>query len=294
MTQPQALSATDPKALLDAVLAANAGTPDPRLREILDGLIRHIHAFALDVDLTPAELEFGLNFLVRIGQESGPKKHEGILMADLLGLATLVQLRGSRRALEQGGTEPALLGPFWRANQPLRANGASISSDDTPGERMTVRGRVRSLEGAPIAGARVETWQASPKGLYENQDDSQPSMNLRGRFETDADGRFSFVSVRPAGYPVPVDGPGGDLLRAQNRHPMRPAHLHVIAAASGYRALITQYFDADDPKAHDDCVFGAVGSLLRKLEPDGAGGWLLDLDLKLEPGEAELPTPPIP
>ena len=140
------LSSSDPEALLDAVLEANATTPNPRLRQILEAAIRHIHAFALEVDLTPAELEAGLDFLVRIGQASGPKKHEGILLADILGLATLVQLRGARHAVEAGGTEPALIGPFWRDHQPTRRNGERICSEDTPGPKLTVRGRVLSLD----------------------------------------------------------------------------------------------------------------------------------------------------
>lgn len=298
MTQPlparKPLPASDPAALLAAVLHANASTEDPRLREVLNALIRHIHAFALEVDLTPAELEVGLDFLVRIGQATGPKKHEGILLADILGLATLVQLRGARHAVAAGGTEPALIGPFWRANQPVRRNGECITSPDTPGPRLTVTGRVSSLDGKPLAGAIVETWQASPKGLYENQDPTQQHMNLRGRFETDREGRFSFVSVRPAGYPVPVDGPCGELLAAQGRHTMRPAHLHFLVVAPGHKVLATQYFDVEDPHAYDDVVFGAVGSLLRKFEPDGKGGFELDVELRLEPGETRIPHCPLP
>lgn len=288
------LPASDPAALLAAVLKANANTEHPRLRQILDGLIRHLHAFALELDLTPAELDLGLDFLVRIGQASGPKKHEGILLADILGLATLVQLRGARHALAAGGTEPALVGPFWRANQPLRRQGECICAPDTPGPRLTVRGRVCSLDGTPIAGARVETWQASPRGLYENQDPQQRDMNLRGRFETDREGRFSFLSVRPAGYPVPVDGPCGELLAAQGRNCMRPAHLHFLVVAPGHKVLATQFFDAEDPHALDDVVFGAVGSLLRRFEPDGEGGFALDVELRLEPGEARIPHCPLP
>lgn len=299
MTEPlaapaTALPASDPKALLAAVLAANAGTRDARLREILDALIRHLHALAIEVDLGPDELDRGLDFLVRVGQATGPKKHEGILLADILGLSTLVALRSARHGLEAGATEPALIGPFWRARQPLREHGACIASPDTPGRRLTVSGRVLSLDGKPIAGARVETWQASPKGLYENQDASQPDMNLRGRFETDRDGRFGFVSVRPAGYPVPVDGPCGELLAAQGRHSMRPAHLHMLVVAEGCKVLATQFFDAGDPHAGDDVVFGVVGSLLRRFEPDGAGGDKLDLELRLEPGETRVPHCPLP
>lgn len=288
------LPANDPASLLKAVLKANASTADPRLREILGSLIRHLHAFALEVDLKPSELDHGLDFLVRIGQASGPRKHEGILLADILGLSTLVQLRGARHALALGGTEPALVGPFWRANQPRRSNGAHIASDDTPGARLKVSGQVLSLDGTPLPGAQIETWQASPKGLYENQDDAQPDMNLRGQFFTDEAGRFSFTSVRPAGYPVPIDGPCGELLAAQRRHTMRPAHLHFIVFAPGHRTLVTQFFDIDDPHAHDDVVFGAVGSLLRRFEPDGQGGYTLDLELRLEPGETLIPKCPLP
>ena len=288
------LSPTDAKALLDAVLETNAGTSNPRLKQVLDSLIRHLHTFALEVDLTPDELQVGLDFMVAIGKATGPEKHEGILLADILGLATLTQLRGARHAVEAGGTEPALVGPFWRANQPLRPNGSNIASDATPGAPLKVTGRVTDLDGQPIANARVETWQASPAGLYENQDPGQEDMNLRARLETDAEGRFWFTSVRPAGYPVPTDGPCGKLLAAQGRHTMRPAHLHFIVAAPDHKVLATQYFDAEDPHAFDDVVFGAVGSLLRRFEPDGHGGYTLDVTLKLERGETRLPHCPLP
>jgi catechol 1,2-dioxygenase len=290
----KALASDDPSPLLDAVLTANQTTTNPRLRFLLDRLIRHIHAYATEVDLTGAELEVALDFLVRIGKATGPEKHEGILLADLLGLSTLVSLHDAKDAVAGGGTEPALVGPFWRANQPLRAHGERIAAASTPGAELTVNGRVTSLDGTPIAGARVETWQASPKGLYENQDDEQEDMNLRGRFETDADGRFSFVSVRPAGYPVPVDGPCGELLAVQGRHSMRPAHLHFIVIAPGHKVLATQMFDDEDPHAYDDAVFGAVGSLLRRFEPDGRGGYTLDVDLRVEPGEQRIPHCPLP
>lgn len=290
----QPLPASNPTALLEAVLQTNETTRDPRLKAVMAAAIRHLHAFALEVDLTPDELQVGLDFLVAIGKATGPKKHEGILLADILGLATLVQLRNARDAVAAGGTEPALVGPFWRENQPVRENGARIASDATPGPRFQVRGRVLSLDGKPLAGARIETWQASPKGLYENQDEAQEHMNLRGRFESDADGRFWFTSVRPAGYPVPTDGPCGELLAAQGRKVMRPAHLHFIAAAEGYKVLATQIFDIEDPNAFEDVVFGAVGSLLRKFEPDGDGGYVLDVELRLEPGETRLPHCPLP
>ena len=288
------LSALKPQELLEAVLASNEKTKDPRLKEVLASAIRHLHEFALEVDLKPDELQVGLDFLVAVGKATGPEKHEGILLADILGVSTLVQVRDARHALAAGGTEPALVGPFWRANQPIRPNGAHIASESTPGPGLTVNVQVTDLSGRPIPGARVETWQASPKGLYENQDPEQEDMNLRARFESDADGRIWFTSVRPAGYPVPTDGPCGDLLVAQGRHVMRPAHLHFIVVAPGFKVLATQFFDADDPHAYDDVVFGVVGSLLRKFEPDPNGGYWIDLQLKLEPGETHIPHCPLP
>ncbi|RJF92712.1 dioxygenase [Noviherbaspirillum saxi] len=284
----------NPQALLDAVLRANQATADPRTRAVLDAAIRHLHAFASEVKLTYEELHKGLDFMVRVGQATGPEKHEGILLADILGLATLVVLMDAKAALAAGGTEPALIGPFWRENQPVRPNGARIASDETTGERLFVTGRVLSLDGTPIAGARVETWQAAPSGLYENQDAHQEDMNLRARFETDAEGRFWFDSVKPSGYGVPTDGPCGDLLALQGRHHMRPAHLHFIVIAPDHKVLATQIFDALDPYAYSDAAFGAVGSLLRSFEPDGESGYKLDLELRVEPGQSNLPRPPLP
>ncbi|WP_137919594.1 dioxygenase [Hydrogenophaga sp. 2FB] len=284
----------NPQALLQAVLDANKGTRDARAREILDALIRHMHAFATDVKLTYEELHTGLDFLVRVGQATGPKKHEGILLADILGMATLVLLMDAKAVLAAGGTEPALIGPFWRANQPAMPNGSRIASEDTDGMRLFVQGRVVSIDGTPIAGARVETWQAAPGGLYENQDPEQEEMNLRAVFETDARGRFWFESVRPSGYGVPIDGPCGELLALQGRSHMRPAHLHFIAIAPEHKVLTTQIFDANDPFAFKDAAFGAVGSLLRKFEPDSRGDFHLDVELRLEPGETRIPKPPLP
>jgi catechol 1,2-dioxygenase len=289
----EAIPAT-PEALLSAVLGSNQRTPDPRLKHILDALLRHLHEFASEVQLGYAELERGLDFLVRIGQATGPAKHEGILLADILGLATLVGLIDAKKALAAGGTEPALIGPFWRANQPIRPNGATIASANTPGAKLFVDGQVLSLDGKPVAHARVETWQASPGGLYENQDPDQEEMNLRARFQTDENGRFSFHSVRPAGYAVPVDGPCGELLALQRRDIMRPAHLHFIVMAEGYKTLATQIFDADDPNAYNDVVFGAVGSLLQRFRQEPDGSYRLDLALRLEPGAMRIPMCPLP
>ncbi len=284
----------DPVALLEAVLETNRRTENPRLKAILESAIRHLHAFAQDSGLSMEELELGIDFLVNIGKATGPEKNEGILLADILGLSTLVGLIDAKSALALGGTEPALVGPFWRANQPTMPSGALICSADTAGSRLFVNGRVVSLESGPIKGARVETWQAAPSGLYENQDKAQPDMNLRACFETDGEGRFSFQSVRPAGYSVPTDGPCGDLLRLQGRPVMRPAHLHFLVFAAGHKTLATQIFDAEDPNAFCDAAFGAVGSLLQSFEPQADGTYQLDVELRLEPGEMRIPYCPLP
>src|SRR5260221_11493274 len=220
-----------------AVLAAMAQTPDDRLREIAAAFIRHIHAFACEVKLTEDEYDIGIDFLSRIGQATSERHNEGILFADDIGLSTLVCLLNNGR---NGATETAsaLLGPFWRMNSPRTENGGSIVRSETPGPALFVSCRVCDPRGKPLEGVEVDVWQASPVGLYENQDERQCDMNLRGKFTTDSEGRFWFRSVKPAGYPVPTHGPVGDLLRAQGRHPYRPAHLHFLAFKSAYKTLI--------------------------------------------------------
>lgn len=288
-------SPADAVTLLASVLAENERTESDRLRTVLRSLIEHLHAFAQETQLNYEELELGLQFLNAIGQATGPKKNEAILLADVLGLSTLVQLQDAKRIMAHGGTEPALIGPFWRANHPVLESGSSIFTPDTPGDRMTVRVRVTNLNKEAIPGALVDVWQASPAGLYENQDEHQADMNLRGRFTTDPQGSFFYKTVKPAGYPIPVDGPVGQLLEHQRRHTMRPAHLHFIAIAQGYRVLATQIFDAQDPCINSDVVFGAVGSLVRQFQPDPAqaNSWQLHVDLMLEPGETRIPHPPL-
>jgi catechol 1,2-dioxygenase len=158
-------------------------------------------------------------------------------------------------------------------------------------------GQVRNDQGMALGGAVVDVWQASPVGLYENQDDRQPDMNLRGRFRTDDQGRFNFRSVRPTGYPVPVDGPCGDLLRSQNRHPFRPAHLHFMVSHPGYEVLVTQVFADDDDHLETDVTFSVAASLVGHFTPavrEQESGFELSYDFVLRPGELRLPTPPIP
>jgi protocatechuate 3,4-dioxygenase beta subunit len=201
-------------------------------------------------------------------------------------------------------TDAALLGPFWRDNSPPTPNGGSILRSPTDGPALFVNCRIVDPDRRPIAGVEVDVWHASPVGLYENQDPDQADMNLRGRFTTEEDGRFWFRSVKPAGYPVPTDGPSGDLLRAQLRHPFRPAHLHFLGYEPGFKTLITQVFVDDDEYLQSDAVFGVTRHLVgdyrrhdgdeRPPATDVQGPWYtLDYSFVMRPGEAKRPIPPI-
>ncbi len=284
------------------VLEVMARTPEPRLREVSSALVRHLHAFIREVQPTSQEFEVACEFMVGLGKATSEKKNEVILASDILGASTLITLLNDARGVPSGHdkTDSALLGPFWRAESPVYALGEMISRGveaSAPGQSLSVTGSVRSASGQPLAGAQVDVWQASPVGLYENQDDAQPNMNLRGRFTTDAQGAFHFRSVRPAGYPVPTDGPCGELLRGQNRHPFRPAHLHFMASKPGYEVLITQVFADDDERLHSDVTFSVVESLVGSFarQPSGQpADYTVHYDLVLQPGETIFPHPPIP
>lgn len=281
----------DAENVTDVVLEAMSQTPDARLRAVMASLVKHAHAFIREVKPTEEEFERGVDFLVRIGQASGAKKNEGILLSDLLGISTLVVMLNK----DGEGTDPALLGPFWRAKSPPCKPGENIARDGGGGgEPLEVSGHVRDRAGKPIAGALVDVWQASPVGLYENQDPEQPEHNLRGCFETDAEGRFHFRTVRPAGYPVPTDGPCGEMLRAQRRHPYRPAHIHFMISREGYRTLVTQVFDNSDDAIESDVVFGVTPALSGEFERGAGGDMRLEYDFVLQPGERRIPTPPLP
>ncbi|WP_304305054.1 dioxygenase [Pseudacidovorax intermedius] len=284
---------TTPDSVLPIALDAMARTPNPRLREVIASLTRHLHAFVQEVKLSEEEFEQALDFIVAIGQATGEKKNEVVLAADILGISTLVALQNNQDP--QGESPSALLGPFWRANAPDCACGDSIARSGTPGVPLFVSGVVRDGQGRPLAEAMVDVWQASPVGLYENQDPTQENMNLRGRFRTDAEGRYHFQSVRPAGYPVPVDGPCGALLKAQRRHPNRPAHLHFMVSKPGFKVLVSQVYADDDENLESDPTFGVTRRLIGRyaLQPDGQSATLA-YDFQLEPGETKFPRPPIP
>ena len=285
------------------VLRAMAGAPNARLQEVMAAFVRHLHAFTREVQLTQDEYDFAVDFLNRIGKATTDTHNEGILFADAVGFSTLVVL------MNNGGKGPtetaaALLGPFWRDNSPLTPNGGSIVRSPTPGPELFANVRVTDPDGRPIQGVEIDVWQSSPDGLYENQDPEQVDMNLRGRFYTDESGRFWFRSVKPAPYPVPTDGPVGELLRAQQRHPYRPAHLHFLGFKPGYQTLITQVFVDDDERLESDVVFGVTKDLIGRYlchnenepppAPDVKAPWYtLEYSLCMQPGEANRPIPPI-
>lgn len=288
---------TTPASILPLVLEVMNRTPDARLRQLLVSLTKHLHAFVLENHVTEREFEKAVDFLIRIGQETGETKNEVILAFDLFGVSTLVAMLNNLPVGGEGHSTAGLLGPFWRDHAPVCQAGDSIVRSDTPGLAMEVRGVVYDAQGKPAAGAKVDVWHASPVGFYENQDPSQADMNLRGIFTTDAQGAYFFRTVRPSGYPVPTDGPCGELLDAQNRHPFRPAHLHFMVSHPGHKVLITQVFADDDERLSSDPVFGVTAPLVghyAKHTENGQTVVHLTQDFHLVPGEMVFPHPPIP
>jgi catechol 1,2-dioxygenase len=275
--------------ITDEVIRAMSGTPDPRLKQIMAALIRHLHGFAIEVALTRPELDMALDFLNAVGKATNEKHNEAVLLSDVLGLSSLL-CDGDPLHEEEA---EALLGPFWRMNSPRTENGASICRSPTPGPDLEVHGQVIGEDRKPIAGVEIDVWQASPIGLYENQDEAQVDMNLRGKFTTDAEGRFWFRSVLPAGYPVPTHGPSGGLLRAQNRHPFRPAHLHFLLWKPGYETRISQVFVDSDQYIDSDAVFGVTPGLIGDYVQQPDGGYKMERTFALHAGEAFIPKPPI-
>ena len=284
-----------------AVLDAYSRIENPRLREIVAALIKHLHAFAREVHLTEEEFQAAMQTIARLGQMTTDTHNEVVLMAGSLGFSSLICLLNNGN---KGQTETTanLLGPFWRMNSPRTESGASIVRSPTPGPAIFVNCWVKDQKGNPVAGAEVDVWHSSPEGFYEQQDPKQAPMNLRGKFTTDAEGHFSFRSVKPAGYPIPIEGPVGDLLRAAGRHNYRPAHLHFLIFKENFKTLISQVYSPDDPKLETDAQFGVTRALIgdyrkhtgKAPAPDVTGEWYsLDQTFVMEPGVAKLPKPPI-
>ena len=247
----------------EVVAASFANTPDPRLRQVLTSLVHHLHAFVKDVELTEEEWGVAIDFLTRTGQMSDDVRQEFILLSDVLGVSMLVETINHRT----GGTatESTVLGPFHVVESPPRQLGDDIALDGK-GTPCLVSGRVTGPDGEPLAGASVDVWQTNEDGFYDVQQPGvQPAGNLRGLFTADADGRYWFRSVVPRYYPIPDDGPVGQLLAATGRHPNRPAHLHLIVAAPGHRPVTTHVFVAGSPYLDSDAVFGVKESLVRDV-----------------------------
>ena len=277
------------------VLAAIGPASDTRAGEILAAVIRHAHDLAREVRLTPRELVAAADFLRRCGEFSNAARHEYVLLSDVLGLTMVVDTEAADVA--DGALETSVLGPFYRAGAPWEVNGASISRGLDDGEPARIHGRVLGLDGSPVSGAVLDVWGTNCHGRYENVDPSQPDYNLRGRFRSGADGGYDLWTAKPVSYPIPSDGPVGELLAVTDRHNMRPAHFHVIASAEGYRTIVTELFTDDDPHLHSDPVFGVKPSLVVHYDRidtpaalKAAGRtepyWDLEYDFILTPGQA--------
>ncbi len=241
-------------------------TTDPRLREIMASLVRHLHDFARDVELTPDEWIKAIGFLTKVGQTCTPARQEFILLSDVLGLSALVNLMHDETATEIG-TESSLLGPFYQQTAPNFALGDSIAVK-TQGPELQLYGRVTDMEGKPIPDALIQVWQTDSEGEYDLQRFNGAEMDTRGNFRADGEGQFHFRSVMPFGYTVPMDGPVGDLILAQRRHGCRPAHIHFLIGAPGYRELVTALYLGDDQYIDSDTVFGVSQSLVVNPKAD--------------------------
>jgi hydroxyquinol 1,2-dioxygenase len=245
--------------LTEEVLHRLQATRDPRLRRLMQSLTRHLHEFVREVEPTEAEWFAAIRFLTETGKLCDDARQEFILLSDTLGVSMLVDAINHRKS--EGATETTVIGPFYREGAPERALGDSIAGD-TPGDVTFVSGRVHDPGGKPVPGAALDVWQAAPNGLYEGQDPQMPPFNMRGRFRADAAGQYHFRTVKPASYPIPTDGPVGELMRAVDRQPYRPAHIHAIVSAPGYEPLCTHFFVKGDPYLDLDPVFVVKSSLI--------------------------------
>lgn len=252
----------------DEALSQMAGTPNARLKEITEAAIRHLHAFAREVNLTPEEWLTGIQFLTAVGQKCSPLRQEFILLSDVLGLSAVVNALHDKKARELG-SQSSLLGPFYREGAPELPLGAQIVEKPTAPE-IVVYGKVTDNAGTPIPNALVQVWQTSERGGYDLQERQGEGMDMRGNFRTDADGRYHFRTVRPLGYSIPMDGPVGELVHKQARHGMRPSHIHCLISADGYRELVTALYFGDDPNIDSDTVFGVSQSLVVDAKDDPA------------------------
>jgi hydroxyquinol 1,2-dioxygenase len=268
--------------LTEAVLSRLSDCTDPRLKQVMSSLIRHLHGFIRDVEPTPEEWMAGIHFLTATGQMCSPKRQEFILLSDTLGVSMLVDAINNRKPA--GATESSVLGPFYEEGAPQKHTGADLAPGEEPG--VIVRGVVKGVDGKPLANAVLDVWQTAPNGLYHMQDAGQEEFHLCGKVPTDANGLYFFRTLKPVSYAIPTDGPVGQMLVALERHPYRPAHIHFIISAPGYKPLTTQLFTEGDPYLESDAVFGVKHSLVVDYQPEGEG-WTVDYDFVLRPVDVD-------
>jgi protocatechuate 3,4-dioxygenase beta subunit len=267
---------------VETVLARMGAGTDKRLLQVMGSLIKHLHGFIKEVELTEAEWEIAIDFLTRTGQICSDQRQEYILLSDVLGASMLVDAINHRRP--SGATENTVFGPFHVDGAPVLEMGANINLDGK-GELCLYEGRVLDLQGQPIANAYVDVWSDNDEGFYDvQQPDVQPAFNNRGKFRTGRDGRYRFVGIKPVSYPIPDDGPVGKMLERLERHPFRPAHVHFLVGAEGYDRLCTHIFVAGDAYLETDSVFGVKDSLIVDFHAVEAAGtkWRADFDFVLK------------
>lgn len=267
--------------LLADVLTRYEKATNPRLREITEAAIRHLHAFVEEVGLQRDEWFAGIQFLTATGQKCDDARQEFILLSDTLGVSSLVEMVTHDGG--EGSTENTVLGPFYVPGSPHRNRGESMLIDADAGDRVVIRGTVADMDGKPIEGAILDCWQNATAGFYAvQQPGEQSAENLRGIYTTDADGTYEIRTVRPVPYPIPSDGPVGDSLKAHGRNWMRPGHTHMWVRADGLKELITHVFDEETDYLRDDAVFGVRDSLIRRFTPDDSGELAATFDVVLD------------
>jgi len=287
--------------LTAAVIHSFDETPDPRAKFLLQELVKSLHEYVRKTDLTFEEWEYAIDFLTRTGQKCTEIRQEFILLSDVLGISMLVDAVNHRD--REGATETTVLGPFYVGEHKVTPHGTDISAK-LPGERMFVQSRVTDLKGKPLAGVPVDIWHADDDGFYDSQKPAYATQgpSSRARFITDADGRFFFRSIVPCSYPIPVDGPVGEMIHYTKRPALRPAHVHFLVAAPGYEPLVTHVFIGGDPNIDCDVVFGVKDDLIATIEkrtdpamPDGkpaATPWhLMTYEFRMKPGGGAAPKP---
>jgi hydroxyquinol 1,2-dioxygenase len=287
--------------LTAAVVDSFKDTPNPRAKFLLQELVKSLHAYVQKTDLTFEEWEFAIDFLTRTGQKCTPIRQEFILLSDVLGVSMLVDAVNHRE--REGATQTTVLGPFYVGEHKVAPHGTDISAE-LSGERMFVQSRVTDVSGKPLPGVPVDVWHADDDGFYDSQKPTYATHgpSSRARFITDADGRFFFRTIMPCSYPIPVDGPVGEMIHYTKRPALRPAHVHFLVAAPGYEPLVTHVFIGGDPNIDCDVVFGVKDELIATIEkrsdatmPDGkpaAAPWhLMTYEFRMKPGGGAAPKP---